>query len=198
MNCVHYNLKDFIYIIRGDGNKSKRYKHWCNICAKDRGYSYKNKILRYPTCHQCAMKQSVTLTKISQNSKKLKHSEESKLKISNSLFSRYKTNPVNRKISVNLRSRLNKAIKGKYKSGSAVNNLGCSVDYLVEYLESRFSLGMNWANYGTNGWHIDHIKPLCSFDLTNEVELNKACHYTNLQPLWWYDNLKKRDTDGTF
>ena len=46
-------------------------------------------------------------------------------------------------------------------------------------------------NYGTFGWHIDHIRPCSSFDLT-DLEQQKQCfHYTNLQPLWWFDNIKK-------
>jgi hypothetical protein len=48
---------------------------------------------------------------------------------------------------------------------------------------------MNWNNYGYYGWHIDHIKPLSS--AKNEFELIKLFHYTNLQPLWWKDNLSK-------
>ena len=50
---------------------------------------------------------------------------------------------------------------------------------------------MNWKNYGFRGWHIDHIKPLSSFDLSDRNQLLEACHYTNLQPLWWYENLSK-------
>jgi len=48
---------------------------------------------------------------------------------------------------------------------------------------------MSWDNYGF--WHVDHIKPLAFFDLTNPEELKKVCHYTNLQPLWAEENLKK-------
>lgn len=91
----------------------------------------------------------------------------------------------------NLRSRLNKAIQGSYRAGSAVNDLGCSIKDLKKHLEAQFQPGMTWDNYGRTGWHIDHIVPLDSFDLTKLKEVQKACHYTNLQPLWAKDNIKK-------
>ena len=90
-----------------------------------------------------------------------------------------------------LRSRLNKAIKGGYKAGSAVTDLGCSIPELKLYLESKFQEGMTWDNYGHKTWHIDHILPLSKFDLSNREELLRACNYTNLQPLWAKDNLVK-------
>ena len=105
---------------------------------------------------------------------------------------KYKNN-INYKLSVLLRSRLNKALKGNYKSGSAVRDLGCTIDTLKLYIESKFQKGMSWDNYNHGGWHIDHIKPISSFDLTDRKQLLEACNYTNLQPLWAKDNLSKKD-----
>jgi hypothetical protein len=102
-------------------------------------------------------------------------------------------NDINRRLKVDLRSRLNRAISGMYKSGSAVSDLGCSIEELKTYLESKFQPGMTWENKGIHGWHVDHIIPLSSFNLENRDELLKACHYTNLQPLWAKDNLSKGD-----
>lgn len=95
------------------------------------------------------------------------------------------------KLQMNLRSRLTQAIKKNFKTGSAVRDLGCSIEEFKAYFEGKFQTGMTWENWGKYGWHIDHIIPLSSFDLTNREELKKACHYTNLQPLWAKDNLKK-------
>ena len=89
-----------------------------------------------------------------------------------------------------LRSRLNQALNGNYKNGSAVRNLGCSVAYLKNWLEDFFVPGMTWENKGTL-WHIDHVRPLTMFDLQDRTQLLTACHYTNLHPLWAYDNRSK-------
>jgi hypothetical protein len=116
------------------------------------------------------------------------YSKRNKDKINN----RYKTD-IRFKISKLLRSRLLRSLKNEWKSGSAVKDLGCTIDEFKTYLESKFQLGMNWNNHGPCGWHIDHIKPLASFDLTDRKQLLMACHYTNLQPLWATDNLIKGD-----
>lgn len=97
------------------------------------------------------------------------------------------------KLSCNLRTRLNVAIKNNQKIGSAIRDLGCSIDFLKQYLESKFLPGMTWENHGLgeNKWHIDHIIPLSFFDLTNLTQFKQAVHYTNLQPLWQVDNFRK-------
>jgi AraC-like DNA-binding protein len=83
------------------------------------------------------------------------------------------------------------AIKDNWKSGSTIRDLGCSIVELKRHLEDQFDDNMSWDNYGLDGWHIDHIVPLASFNLTDEDQFKKACHYTNLQPLWAKDNLSK-------
>ena len=94
------------------------------------------------------------------------------------------------KLSRYLRSRLCSAIRGNTKSASAVRDLGCSIEALKLHLETKFTSEMNWDNHGSY-WHIDHIRPLCSFDLTDKEQLMQACHYTNLQPLEAKENLRK-------
>lgn len=104
-----------------------------------------------------------------------------------------KKTDLNYKLKCALRTRLNEAINREYKQGSAVADLGCSVKELKEHLEKQFQQDMTWDNWTTDGWHIDHIKPLASFDLTDREQFLKACHYTNLQPLWAKDNISKKD-----
>lgn len=97
----------------------------------------------------------------------------------------------NYKLSLTLRRRINLAIKRQQRAGSAVRDLGCTIPELKQHLESKFQIGMTWENWSVHGWHIDHIIPLASFDLTDRGQFLKACHYTNLQPLWAKDNLSK-------
>lgn len=88
-----------------------------------------------------------------------------------------------------LRSRLKTALRNNQKTGSAVRDLGCSIDEFKIYLEKQFVSGMSWDKLGQI--HIDHKVPLSFFDLTDREQLLKAVHYTNLQPLWAIDNYKK-------
>jgi hypothetical protein len=75
------------------------------------------------------------------------------------------------------------------KRDHAVCLLGCTPRQFKQRLESLFLPGMSWAN--RHLWHIDHKKPISSFDLTTEAGQRAAFHYTNTQPLWAVDNLRK-------
>lgn len=103
---------------------------------------------------------------------------------------------VGHKIKHYLRERIRLALKANNKINSTINLLGCTLEEFKKHLESKFTEGMNWGNYGKKGWHVDHIKPCSSFDLSKEEEQRKCFHYTNLQPLWWYDNLKKSNKNN--
>ena len=105
------------------------------------------------------------------------------------------------KLQLTLRTRLNKALgfQAARRTSSAVRSLGCTVPELKARIEALFWPGMTWENRGVGPgtWQLDHIRPLASFDLTDSEQQLSACHFTNLQPLWWEDNLKKSDTwDG--
>ena len=67
--------------------------------------------------------------------------------------------------------------------------MGCTIDELIAHIEKQFKPGMNWSNHGK--WHIDHIRPCSSFELTDIEEQKKCFHFSNLQPLWAEENLKK-------
>lgn len=103
---------------------------------------------------------------------------------------------VNFRLRIALRNRFNLAIKRCSKSGSAVRDLGCTIDHLKTHLESKFEPWMNWDNYGKydstrKTWNIDHIRPLSGFNLSNRKELLEACNWNNLQPMLAKLNLSK-------
>ena len=98
------------------------------------------------------------------------------------------------KIISHIRRRMLKYFKsvGIQKSQESKKLLGCTAEFLREHLSSQFKEGMTLENHGHKGWHIDHIIPLASAG-SDQERAEKLCHYTNLQPLWWYENLEKSD-----
>jgi hypothetical protein len=92
-----------------------------------------------------------------------------------------------------LRGRIRSSIKNNTKSKRTMELIGCTIDFVRKHLEDQFKEGMSWDNHAIDGWHIDHITPVASFDLSKPEEQKKCFHYTNLQPLWWWENLRKSD-----
>ena len=99
------------------------------------------------------------------------------------------TDPL-KKLIFNVRGRVYNILKNKIitKTNKTFDIVGCSPEFLKEHIEKQFTEGMSWELMGKH-IHIDHIIPLSS--ATNEEEIYKLCHYTNLQPLWAEDNLRK-------
>jgi hypothetical protein len=96
------------------------------------------------------------------------------------------------KIAATCRRRIKEALDGNFvkKTERSMELIGCSWVELKAHLEKQFNSRMLWANYGT-AWHIDHIVPCASFDLTMPEERKRCFHYTNLRPLWAKANLRK-------
>jgi len=102
-----------------------------------------------------------------------------------------KPRAIDARLARGLRIRMINALNGKNKSKSTQALIGCTWTELRAYLESLFKDGMTWENRGRHGWHVDHIRPCCSFDLSDPEQQQECFHYSNLQPLWAHENLAK-------
>lgn len=174
-NCAqHKDISEFIKSnLSKDGVSSR-----CAKCQED----FKMKSKQYRIDNHASIKLFKTL-----------HKRKNQKFYNKKAVDARKNDPIQRLQKV-IRSSGVRIFKGQVKSGSTTKYLGCSLEYLKVYLESKFKDGMTWDNHGLYGWHLDHIKPVSSFNLSVESELRVLCHYTNLQPLWAKDNLSKGDT----
>tara|TARA_Y100001951_G_scaffold92656_1_gene87617 strand:- start:7213 stop:8409 length:1197 start_codon:yes stop_codon:yes gene_type:complete len=126
---------------------------------------------------------------------RMRNNREAQLKRNTYMRTLRKTSP-SYAVACRLRGRVRDALmleSGLKKRMSTEELVGCSFDDLVIHIESKFTAGMNWDVFLKSGGkiHIDHIMPCAAFDLTNEEEQRECFHWSNLQPLWAVDNLKK-------
>jgi hypothetical protein len=101
---------------------------------------------------------------------------------------------VHSKLRRKLRRYFEKAFSAGSRSQRAKELIGCTIPQLRAHLERQFKPGMTWGNHSFRGWHIDHIRPLASFDLHDPAQQRIAFHFTNLQPLWMKENMTKHDS----
>ena len=188
----------------GNATKNKDgLKHTCKTCRKQKEYS--NQIEHIARVRKKYYEENKL--EISKECKKYRaknkeryrlydaqYYKENKIvikeNVKTNMYARLKID-VNYKLLVRYRTRLYKAVKGYDKSKTTRELIGCSVEELKKHLESQFTEGMTFENYGE--WHVDHIIPCSSFDFSKEEEQMKCFNYKNLQPLWAIDNLRKSD-----
>ena len=116
------------------------------------------------------------------------YNKKHRKKLTKKYLEKRKKDPVFKILTI-LRGRIVDVLKGHSKSDTTISMLGCTIKEFWIHLEKKFTKGMTRENHGE--WHVDHIIPCASFDLSKPEEQAKCFHYTNLQPLWAKDNIKK-------
>lgn len=189
---------------RGDGYDAK-----CKACKKQMGdiykEKYKDKIAAYTESVKEIKREQSRLYQRKNKDRINKHRRDMRKKHPHIFRERYKNRYYSDekfRIAHTYRTRVRKALCKNYKSGKTLELLGCTIPELKAYLENRFLPTMSWDNYGSL-WHIDHIKPCASYDLTDPKQQAECFHYTNLQPLFakttiidgvtYIGNIEKRD-----
>jgi hypothetical protein len=107
-----------------------------------------------------------------------------------------------KRLIINYRNYINKALRrvGHQKKSKTQEILGCTNEELRQHLQKSFEDGMSWENYGQHRrtgqrvWNVDHIQSLAGFDLIDPQQVRRAFHYTNLRPMWGFDNLSQGGT----
>jgi hypothetical protein len=161
------------------------------LCEFNKRKNRKGEIILRGYCKSCHTKSSIFYAKKNpekQKNNRIKWYRNNSKKLISKLKEKRNTD-ILYKLRIGIRTRVKQALKFNFKKGKIIKLLGIDINGLKTYLESKFTEGMSWENYGLLGWHIDHIIPLSSAKTQEEFDL--LCHYTNLQPLWAEDNLKK-------
>jgi hypothetical protein len=162
------------------------YRNYCKICHLEYSKKYVNENYeKYKKYQDTYHDKNIKIHRL----KSSEYYQNNKEKVHNYLKLKYRNDSLFR-LKISIRNRINVFLKNKNitKKNKSFDLVGCSPEFLKEYIENKFTEGMSWELLG-QFIHIDHIIPLSSAN--TEEELYKLCHYTNLQPLWAMDNLIK-------
>lgn len=200
--CTKCSEHKLIYEFRKDKRKPYGYRRTCKKCCnkisielnRSKGVKPKKKAIKDPAILK--EKRRISNKKYREkNKEKIKQMkkewrERNKDKVKGYRKNTREKDPLFR-VKRSVRRAINKHVKkrGYTKKAKSFKILGCPFDVFKQHIERQFQKGMTWDNYGD--WHLDHIIPMAS--ATTEEEVLKLNHYTNFQPLWAEDNLKKSD-----
>lgn len=186
--CKQVKELDYFHNV---GKKSTKKRASCKVCNAS-----ENKQFRIDNREQVLATRSIWLEKNSEHMRQYyKDYATANREHKNQYYVERRKVDINFRMAYLLRGRLYSALKGQAKAGSAVDNLGCTIEFFIKYIESKWQSGMNWDNYGKGlgKWSFDHILPMIHFNLSDPEQVKIVCHYTNMQPLWFRDNVIKGD-----
>ena len=171
-------------------NKAKRIKSK-NVIVMSDTEKYKKQYRKYIVYQEKYRKKN--REKINQKIREWYYKNKDRVRANQRIYERegaYR-NSLHFKIKDGMRKRILEVLKrdGGKKTQRTMKLVGCTVEELKQHIEKKFKPGMSWKK--RHLFHIDHIIPCASFDLTKLSQQKKCFHYTNLQPLWAIDNIKK-------
>jgi hypothetical protein len=145
------------------------------------------------SCTECLPKNNWTKEKQAASEKKYRMNNPEKIREKE----RRQALNINRRVRNSLNKRIVESLSAhrSYKTNKTVIYLGCDIPYFRKWIEFLFKEGMTWENYGQ--WHLDHVTPCASFNLTIEEEIKHCFSWKNIQPLWAKDNQSKNDKIDT-
>lgn len=176
-----------------DKNDFNKGNHCCKKCSKEKTKKWLTKNAAYHKAYRINNRER----RKEYGRKWMSKNKEKFIEWKHSYRAKRRAEDPNYRLLNAMRCRVNDALKNNKKSSYTLDLVGCTIEQLRSHIESQFESGMTWENYGNpNGnhsdcWHIDHIKPCSSFDLSDPKQQKKCFHYANLRPLWAIDNLKK-------
>lgn len=165
---------------------------YCKHCGREMCKSYKARNKQKISEYNKTYKQENKITIDAYNKEYYNEHRETELARTRATHKRLlDTNPSFR-MAQNMRKRVRTALNGTNKSEATKELLGCDTEFFQKWIEYQFTEGMTLQNYGSV-WHLDHVVPCASFDLTNSVNQYKCFHWTNYQPMFGHENITKGD-----
>jgi hypothetical protein len=168
----------------------------CSKCGKEKPLtefhiSKAHKDNHYSSCKTCKNTyKSQNRLKINETIRKWyrQNNKSQREKVNKRMKVRYHTDIGYRLLAL-IRCRMTALMSRKVKAARTIELIGCTQEHLIKHIEMQFKEGMTWNNHGE--WHIDHIIPCASFDFNDPEQQKKCFNWTNLQPLWAEENIKK-------
>ena len=181
--CTHCGIDKPLADFNIKSQSADGHYSWCKVCSREHDK------IRHATEEYKTRRRAYQLQWINQESTRQRRATQRASspyrQVRRAYQKRYNAIATNR-LAARLRTRMSMALRG---SAHVPPELGCSIDEFKQHIECLFRQGMSWNNYGQ--WQLDHVRSLSTFDLSDRQQYAAAAHYSNYQPLWKADNIRK-------